>query len=96
MQQYARALPLAGMVVILALVVILLMGRDGGSPSSGAAPLPTACDNFAKASELFARSGSAHALEMTGNQVFTRDADQASKQVLMDLMESCDAERGAR
>ena len=95
MKRYLRVLPVSGLVVALALVVILLTTRDGGSPTSGA-PLPTACENFAKASELFARSGSVWALQMTGTQVFTRDPNKDAKQILMDLIESCDAERSTR
>lgn len=95
MRRYWRALPLSGFVIVLALTAVVLLARDGGSPTSGASPLPTACENFAKASELFARGGSAQAVEMTGEQVFTRDPDKDAKQILMDLIVSCDAERHA-
>jgi hypothetical protein len=35
-------------------------------------------------------------MQMTGGQVLTRDADADSKQILMDLIQSCDAERSGR
>ncbi len=95
MQRRAHRVPLTILVIVVALAAIVLTSRDGGNPISGAAPLPTACENFARASDLFAHGGSAHALEMTGDQVFTRDASADSRQIMMDLMESCDAERSA-
>ena len=72
------------------------MTRDGGSATSGAATLPSACENFVKASELFARGGSAQSVQMMGGQVLTRDTEVDSKQILTDLMQSCDAERSGR
>ena len=92
-------LPLAVALLTMAIAAAVLFvefTRGGGSDASRAAPLATACENFAKASELFARGGPAQTLEMTGGQVFTRDTDKDSKQILMDLIESCDAESGAR
>ena len=56
----------------------------------------TACENFARASELFAQGGSAQSLEMTGGHVFTRDTQADSKQILRELMDACDAERSGR
>jgi hypothetical protein len=96
MQRYWRAIPLAACVLVAALVVLVLMTRDGGSATSGATTLPTACENFAQASELFARGGAGQSVNMTGGQVFTRDPDVDAKQILMDLMQSCDAERSGR
>jgi hypothetical protein len=92
-------LPLAVAALTVAIAVAVLFVQftwHDGSDASSAAPLPTACENFAKASELFAQGGSAEALPMTGGRVFTRDTQADSKQILRDLMDSCDAERGQR
>lgn len=91
-----RAVPVAVLVLVAALLMIVLMARDGGSPTSGEARMPTACENFARASELFARAGTSQSLYMTGGQVFARDTDADSKQILMDLMQSCEGERSGR
>lgn len=70
--------------------------RGGGGTASNAAALPTACENFAEASALFAHGGSAETLRMTGGGVFTRDPEMDAKQILDALMESCDAEWSSR
>lgn len=95
MRRNVRMISLTMAVLAMALVIMVLATRDGGSPTSGAA-MPSACDNFARASELFARGGSAQSVQMTGGQLLTRDADADSKAILMDLMQSCDAERSGR
>jgi hypothetical protein len=95
MRRNWRAISMAACLLAMALVVMVLATRDGGSATSGAS-LPSACENFARASELFARGGSAQSMQMTGGQVLTRDADADSKQILMDLIQSCDAERSGR
>jgi hypothetical protein len=82
-------------VAVTAAVLFVQFTRDGGSDASSAAPLPTACENFARASELFAQGGSAESLAMTGGHVFTRDTQADSTQILRDLMDSCQAERPA-
>jgi hypothetical protein len=92
-------LPLAVALLTVAIavaVIVMQFTRGGGSDASTAAPLPTACENYARASELFAKGGSAQSLAMTGGQVFTRDPQADSKQILRDLMDSCDAERSGR
>ena len=66
--------------------------HGSGGTASNAAVLPGACDNFADASALFARGGTAETLRMTGGGVFSRDPDMDSKQILDELMASCDAE----
>ena len=100
MRRYRRAIPLAGLVLAAAIGGTLLFAPDfrghEASQTSSAAALPTACENFAQVSALFAGGGSAAALAMTGGQVFTRDAQADSKQILKDLIDSCDAELAAR
>ena len=95
MRRNVRTISLTVAVLAMALVIMMLATRDGGSATSGSA-LPSACDNFARASELFARGGSAQSLPMTGGQLLTRDADADSKEILTDLMQSCAAERSGR
>lgn len=99
MRRYRIAIPV-GVVLIAVVAVTLIFAHDvrhneTGSTSS-AATLPTACENFAQASALFAQGGSAEALAMTGKRVFTSDTVADSKQILDDLMASCDAERNGR
>jgi hypothetical protein len=92
-------LPLAAALLTVAIavaVIVVQFTRDDGSDASSAVALPTACENFARASELFAQGGSAQSLAMTGGQVFTRDPQADSKQILQQLMDSCDAERSGR
>ncbi len=92
-------LPLAAAVLTVAIAAAVLLvqfTRDDGNNASSAAALPTVCENFARASELFARGGSAQSLAMTGGDIFTRDPQADSKQILQELMESCDAERSKR
>lgn len=92
-------LPLAAAVLTIAIavtvIVVQLTGGESGERSKAAA-LPTACENFERASALFARGGSSQSLEMTGGHVFTRDTQADSKQILQDLMAACDRERSAR
>lgn len=98
MQRHRLALALAVVAVAVAAVTLIQVWdatRDNGGTASSAATLPTACENFAEASDLFARGGSAETLRMTGSGVFTRDPDLDSKQILDALMESCDAEWSA-
>lgn len=95
MRRNVRTISLTMAVLAMALVVMVLATRDGGSATSSAA-LPSACDNFARASELFARGGSEQSVQMLGGQLLTRDADADSKEILTDLMESCDAEQSGR
>ena len=78
---------------VAALAIFVFSIHGGGYQSSSASPLPTACDNFAHASELFAQGGSAEALPMMGNSVLERDAKTDSMQILKDLMDACAAER---
>jgi hypothetical protein len=98
MHRFRIAFPIG--VALVAVVAMSLtfahdVTRDEGGTTSSAATLPTACENFAQASALFARGGSAEALSMTGDRVFTSNTVADSKQILDELMASCDAARGA-
>src|SRR4029079_7933119 len=90
-----RLAPIVLTIAIAASVIVVELRGDGGSGASSAT-LPTACENFARASELFASGGSAQSRAMTGGRIFTSDAQMDAKQILRDLLDACDSERAGQ
>jgi hypothetical protein len=80
---------IAGVALFLTGVMVADMTRDNADETV-AIELPSACDNFVAASEIFAQHGAQGALTAGGADPLAADADQRAYEMLLELLVSCD------
>lgn len=91
MRRYALWLATGVCVAVCSAVILFATLRD--SNGAAAVQLPTACENFVVAAELFAKEGSAAAPTLAGNGIFAPEAGGQPADVLKQLLDACQAER---
>jgi hypothetical protein len=97
MRQYRAAIVAAvfGVTVFVAGGIAGYGAFGGGDPEPDRVKLPSACDNFLAASEIFAESGPSAGIASTGDPL-SLDAETRAYETLRGLLDSCGQELAAR
>jgi hypothetical protein len=98
MRRYLPALAaaLAGIALFAAGAVTGRTMMRGDTVAVREIELPTACDNFVAASEIFAQEGASAALTAGGSDPLGSDAEQRAQEMLRSLLTSCNRELASR